>query len=521
MTKSSNSSTVKNIEQLLDAFRACGWSEILDQVGDRDYVHLAQAFLDASAEAREKCDDVHSYVLRLIALACSMWLSNNDPHKPFESGFVIRGKQSITPDGFTEDEIGFFTAIIDCIDHPLLKARLADLIWLRHMPRDPKFVIIAIDNYIQFPLNSTRWHTGGHQCWHRAIGLSRIVRPITDNKLNEIESLLIKEINSVTAKFEVPVLQLADALKSNGLGNNQANMVANKLEHLACQIVKDGNYDSGSHYYSAAAEWFAYSGDDDKCVDMIVAQAETLAKEATARATSDKPSFGIAASLLERAIQVFRTIPGVQRNRHGVDARIQELMVSLSEYGELAQSQMIEIGGTPFDVSDWIQQAREAVSDKSINEALRKFTNLYRISVESLREEALASLRKTTFRNLVSSVVLSRDGRVVCKVPSITGQVPTDEDEVVVRVEMNRYYTTIVNVVAQALILPALEILTLEHRLTSNDFVQLARQSPVVPIGRQRLYGNALSFGFKRRFWLRSTFVGASDRTLSSFPSQV
>ena len=170
--------------------------------------------------------------------------------------------------------------------------------------------------------------------------------------------------------------------------------------------------------------------------------------------------------------------------------------MSLNEYRELALSEMIEFSGEPFDVSEWIQQARDAVSSKPAFEALREFTNLHRVDVKRLRGDTLERLTRTTFRNLVSSVVMSRDGRVIAKIPSILGQVPTSDDEVVIRAEMNNHYMTIVNIVAQALILPALEILVLEHRFTNYELVQLVRRSPVVPVGRQLLYSKALSFGF-------------------------
>ena len=101
--------------------------------------------------------------------------------------------------------------------------------------------------------------------------------------------------------------------------------------------------------------------------------------------------------------------------------RIQKLMISLSEYHEMALSQMIEFSGEPLDVSECIQQARDAVSGKPTFEALREFTNLHRIDVKRLREDTLERLTRTTFRNLVSSVVMSRDGRVIAKIPSISG----------------------------------------------------------------------------------------------------
>ena len=48
--------------------------------------------------------------------------------------------------------------------------------------------------------------------------------------------------------------------------------------------------------------------------------------------------------------------------------------------------------------------------------------------------------------------------------------------------------------------MPAQEVLLLEHRLREVDFVNLARQSPIVPIGRELLFGKALFAGYDRDF---------------------
>ena len=61
-------------------------------------------------------------------------------------------------------------------------------------------------------------------------------------------------------------------------------------------------------------------------------------------------------------------------------------------------------------------------------------------------------------------------------------------------------YGTLVSIIVQALILPALDVLTLEHRLRTADLINLARRSPIVPIGREVLFGKALAEGFNRDF---------------------
>jgi hypothetical protein len=54
--------------------------------------------------------------------------------------------------------------------------------------------------------------------------------------------------------------------------------------------------------------------------------------------------------------------------------------------------------------------------------------------------------------------------------------------------------------VVQGRILPALEVLQLEHRICEADFIYLASESPIVPIGRERLFGMALFDGYDYDF---------------------
>ena len=68
------------------------------------------------------------------------------------------------------------------------------------------------------------------------------------------------------------------------------------------------------------------------------------------------------------------------------------------------------------------------------------------------------------------------------------------------RLEMIKHYTMKMSVAVQACIIPALEVLVLEHRLREMDLIRIARHSPIVPEGREALYGKALYFGFERDF---------------------
>ena len=66
---------------------------------------------------------------------------------------------------------------------------------------------------------------------------------------------------------------------------------------------------------------------------------------------------------------------------------------------------------------------------------------------------------------------------------------------------MHRFhYAPPVVVAVYGSILPAFHVLRMEHRITEADFIELSRQSPIVPIGREMLFGKALSLGFNQDY---------------------
>jgi len=221
------------------------------------------------------------------------------------------------------------------------------------------------------------------------------------------------------------------------------------------------------------------------------------------RISSDKltPNHVSAASYYENAIQIYRTIPRAERAVHRVDERIVELRKCLNDSGERAMGEMSEFQ-TPVDITQRVESARNAVTGKSAQEALLEFVSLYHwANAEEFRKSIMSRMQRFPMQFLFGATMMSCGGRVIAKRPAARsfGQ-STEDDEVVIRAEMVRDYSTYVSLRVQGSILPALEVLLFEHRLRKADFIGLARQSPIVPKDRSRLWGKALFAGYERDF---------------------
>ena len=402
---------------------------------------------------------------------------------------------SIIPDVFSEDDIAFFAEIIDEIDDPcpkahILKARLADLVWLLQRPRDVRFALAAIDSYRSIPLDTETWVRGGDKCWQRAITLARMLGAGAGERLIEIEASIIKAFTSVTRQDGFLGFWLAGLLESNDLGRDHSTQIATKLESLAREF--EGEFLKARNYFYASADWFKVSGDNEKSTAMTVEVAEGWVKEADAKLSSDQSGHSIAMICYENAIQIYRTIPRSMRAPHRVDDRIAELRRLLNESGKRALDEM-DGHSASTDIGQIIENARNKVRGKPLNEALQAFANLVSpVNVKNLRENTIEQSHRYVADSLFPTTVLGDDGRVIAKQPN--------DDERAICSKMVENYCIHVGVAVRGCILPAQEVLLLEHRLREADFVNIARQSPIVPIEREQLFGKALFAGFDRDF---------------------
>ncbi len=479
-----------------------GWKSALDQASREGYSAMWQTFSAAARSAMEEGRNEYGKVLWLLADACSMMLSPSSQNQPFKPYAVFHDRRSVIPDDLTDADILFFAEIVDAVDDIWLKARLADLAWLKRKPRDVAFALTAIDAYRSIPLDTETWIRGGQECWERAISLVRMLKAGAGDRLKQMEGSIVASFNAATRQDGFLGFWLADVLKTNGLGRLHRTDIAQKLESLAREFDCEGDLHRARTYFSASADWCRAIPDEAKAAEMMASVAEGWVKEAIARVSSDNPSHMVAASFYENAIQTYRTIPRAKRAAYRVDERVAELRACLNESGEKALGEMGLISTPGVDITQLVENARKSVSGKSATEALLAFANLHcGVKVDEMRESALERMQQFVFSSLFSSTVMSRDGRVIAKRPAMSlGAEPSEDDEIAIRSEMIRDYGILVSIVVQGDIWPALEVLLLEHRLREADFVGLANQSPIVPKGRAGLFGKALFAGFDQDF---------------------
>ena len=481
-------------------FTRSRWREV---IGDAPITHCAKVYdplRKASEKAIEDGDLSQAKVLRLLAGACSMRLTNKSRIEPFAPRWVWNGRSSPTPDWFSESDVGFLADTLDDIDVPMLKGRLADLAWLKKISPPVKFALGAIDSYRSLNLTEESWVTDVGDCWKRALTLTTMIQTGAGDRIKEMEEDLLTKFVSATKGDDFFGHWLAKTLKEFGLGRGEEENIAKKLEALAQELESDGNFYASRGYFELAGEWFRATGRGTKQTDMAVAVAEGYVKEAEAKMSSDNPSALVAGVSYESAMQVYREIPKSEREGRQIDQRINELIQLRQDAGQLALGEMKTVSTPGIDITETVRLSRNAVSGREPIEALNTFASLHQTNAKHLRESARENLERFVFTALVPRTMLSQDGRVAAKSPGITGQTSSDDNEPTIRAQMTEEYGIMVGLAVQGCILPALEVMQLEHSFRESDFITLARNSPAVPPGRGELFGKALFNGYEYDF---------------------
>ena len=482
-------------------FAKSGWKAIIAGTKRKGYSAMWSAFSNSAKQALEEGRTAEGKVLWLFADACSMMLKPKHINEPFSPSFVMQGRRSALPGDLSTEDISFFIGIIEEIDDPWLRGRLADLVWLCSKPCDLKYALMAIDAYRKLPLDADTWIHGGRECWDRAIRLALTLGDGSGNRLIEMRDAILAAFEKTTHKDNYLGVWLSDLLNEHQLARLNARSIAEHLEKVAKDFEDKGDIHRCRDYFDRASKWFKTAKDTAKSAEMTVAVAECWVREAQARVSSEQPSHMVAASFYENAIQVYRMIPRSERGPHSVDARINELRDSLNEAGAKSLDEMGTISTPDTDISEMIKHAQGMVRGKEAPDALGGFVNLNRVDAKSIRETAIQTLRDHPLMGLFPATVVSSDGRVIAKHNGMgLGDSEIEGNNNAIWFEMIRHHSIIIALAVQGSILPAHEVLLQEHRIHENDFTDLCIHSPIVPKDRARLWGKALYAGYDGDF---------------------
>lgn len=492
----------KDLIVTIEDFKSSGWHEAISDSGDFGLQSYYESFIRAAQNVAEE-DGAKGKVLLLLADVCSMSLKPKSIHNPFKPMIEYAGGGcSATPEDFEKPDIMFFESILPEINDYRLKARLADLLWLINQPKNIQHAHMAIAAYQQFPLDFGSLVREGKEAWERAIRLALMLGSGAQDNIQLIWDTLFQTLNGLDSIDKAYGIFLSNLLEVIPLEDGKYKIIADKLEKFSQDLKKNKNFSLSRSYCEKSIAWHKLSKSCHDVWRLTVEIAELFVLEALCRTEGDNPSNIAAGHFLECAIHEYRKIPGEERPNHNVEERLKELHKQMSTVNKLATGEMSVIKTESIDLSQIAERSKKLIRGKSFPKVLFALANSTSdFSVDKLQSDTEKNLKENSIHALFPSSHMTSDGRVAARTLGLNLNDPeSDESQQVIWGEMVKAYGILIGITAQGIIIPALEALNLEHRITERKILEVCNLSPIIPYNREELWAKGLYLGFEHDF---------------------
>jgi len=478
-----------------DDFRNSDCMSIVNNIDGNSYYDY-WSFLSIKAKEKIESGDLKSgKILWIIADACSMMLnpnSKNEPFKPFAVMYQTNSRSSVVDD-FTNAEINFFDDILEFCEDYRIKSRLAEILWLKMIPRNIKYIEIAIDNYQQFSLEYDDILDDSKVVWERVIMLSLWYK----KPLEAIYKKLLEVFNRVEFKNNYYLIDIEKLLFLSKVDETHYKIISDKLELFANKFKTNKDFYRARSYFESCKEW---TNDIDKQNKFTIEIAELYILEAKS------VNMLVSGHFYENAIKEYRKIARRYRDKYDINIndKIDEIHKDMNKSNLLSLDYMQPISLGKIDLTQLTSYSIKEVSDKSFEEALYKFVNIYTIKKYSKRyEESIESINKPSLEKLLlpTHIHYSNDGRVISKRVGVNFSDKESADyKDSLFYEMIQSYDLEIDLVTKASVIPAFQQLLFEHRVTKDDLYSLCSTSSIIPAYRTVFWIEGLYFGFENNF---------------------
>ncbi|MBW3504671.1 DUF4209 domain-containing protein [Pseudomonas sp. NKUCC02_KPG] len=426
--------------------------------------------------------------------------------KPFA---VFEDRRSLDVSDLAIEEYDFVKILIDSFEPGLIKARLAEILWLNPDHKRVDYALAAIEGYQVVLLNGDSWWGGGKECWDRAISLARGLgksgRVILVQLTDLLFDALALEFKSLSELFP----HLADSVLEHRLVHSQAADLPEKLETAGRGYERDGQLIRARHCFELGAQAYSMAKDRLASARMVVAEAQTWITEARLREGGSVAQPLIAMNHLAKALQIFRKVPQAFRDQLGITQVYEQLRSQIAEAGSLTVQTMYTISTGPIDITNLATMALEETTGKSALTALRALTTkLPFASWQEARTRALRTLQVGLISALTEFTLVDQNGRVIAKAPGMSmSTLPTPSDEERIWAQMVQGHELTRNVAVEGWIFPVLQVIQREHCFREQDLINLAKVSALVPPERALMVGKGLYWGMVGEFAMAAHFL--------------
>ena len=432
--------------------------------------------------------------LFLLSNICSPMIdleSRNDPFQPF---MTWGNKRSFLPIDLTDEEILYLSSIVDEDLPPILKARIADILWTYSKPKNKKHSEIAIENYISMDVFDDFFEPDVYVFWERAVMLAKQTK--NSSLIEKIKSKLLEEIENPSTNWDFYLLTIIEIFDNTDLDEERNYKLAEKLLEKQKEFNHKQQFHIVEKYLELAAKLFKKSGNAEDSYKSLALLSQAIENHGDYRKNE---SAMVANSFYKLALQRYREIPNSYRNTLQIDQKLDTVQDKITQSGLLITDELQLISTKQMNISELQEQSINHVKDKQTAfESLLYFSGVSSCNFESIWKSTERYIQNSVVSSLFGATSVSLDGRKISSIPPLALD-GNNKDEVILKTAIKNFGVHI-HLAVEGCILPALNQIQEEHIFPKDFLVDLCKLSDIVPEKREILVTNALYQGFEWDF---------------------
>lgn len=294
----------------IEALNSIDLAGVLNGVAAR-YEDIWRVLADAARARLAREEFSQARVLWLLSDLCSMMLNPSNPNEPFRPFAILEDRRSLAISDVTDEEFDFLELAIDELGTGLVKARVAEVLWITPGRRHIQQAEAALAGYQTVPLDEDTWWRGGEDCWGRALMLAPRMGKPGKGIAEQLSNRLFKKL---AQEFEAPspmLAPIATLVLEHRVVHSEAADLPLGLEEVGRDSERTGNILRARRCYELSMDAYRAAKDPVSSARMTAALANTWVAEAQVRGDGEGVQPLIALNHLEKALQIYRKVGGM------------------------------------------------------------------------------------------------------------------------------------------------------------------------------------------------------------------
>jgi len=463
------------------------WESVLSTAEPRVCVRYPEKLFERAAQLGESGDEKGQNVFRFLGSVASMALRADETDCPFNPLIMMESRRSAGVEDFSSGQFDTMEALMMETRDAAMRARLGDVIWVAR--KNSKAAKLASEAYLEnFKLLKLpdQW-AWGIDFLRRGFSIARSLGSKNEPfpSYSDFVAALVR--TNAPIRTDALAVELVEILLDQNVNGTLG--LAELLEQAARNVEAKGNYLLAQRYYEGALRIYNVSKNEEAVRNALLQKGECLIRQAETVITKPGQGYLVGAQFLAKGVECLRRARAPQTMIAAYHKQLRKWQIASATERQASTHEM--------DISGLVESARKHISGKSLRDAVMTFALDHALAKpKELRQRIVESIEQFPLSLMLSSSLMSNDGRLLVHKPPVIGP-RHGIDETGMSAEMFSQARTIdwplrVN----AFIEPGrLQILN-EHRPSQRDLVFLVEQNPFVPPGHEDLFLRGLHAGF-------------------------